>query len=157
QLVSQSEYSIGPIEGDELICRGAFDPSGGDQTTGKVTKGLIDKHALASGQLSTYRARGRTDWDLHDVATHVQANDRRVLFKVVGVPASDLRSVQVDNVFICVVDETECDRQGNHHKLHAHVTTCRDHPLMQVGTPLFDKLLLGVWTCYRTALPQNVH
>lgn len=152
QLATQSAHSIGPIEDEELICRGALDETHGNMGTCLVRNSIIEKKALAEGHLSVFRALGNTTWELDDVA--IQLKDMNLLkpvFKVIGVRASDLRATTVNGVRVCVVDETESNAAGDHHPLHGHITPCRNHVPMDRSTDLFDQLRLGIWTLFQHA------
>ncbi len=150
EKVPQSAHSPGVISNDELICRGALDGSHGNKKSGVVRHTIIDKKALADGHLSIFRAGGNTGWGLADVAAQLQSMKLiKPLFKVLGVSAGTLRAIKVGGVNVCIVDETECDDQGNHHKLHGHVTPCRLHAQLDPTTDQFDQLRLGIWTEYQ--------
>jgi hypothetical protein len=148
--------SVGPIADDELICRGALDEVHGNINTCNVRNALVEKKAFAEGTLSVYRAKGATGWELEDVAERLTEMELlKPLFKVIGVPASELRAIVIEAVRVCVLDETECDHDGGHHPLHGHITPCRDHTPLDRTSDLFEKLRLGVWTHYQSASWEN--
>lgn len=148
----RSNISAGTIADDELICRGAIDGTHGNKKTGNVRSALIEKRALAEGTLSIYRARGATGWDLGDVAAQLMSMGiLNPVFKVIGVPAAELRNITIDEIKICVLDETECDQAGNHHSLHGHISPCRNHTPLNRSSDAFERIRLGVWHHYETA------
>lgn len=123
----QSPRSFGVIDDAELLCRGARHNVAGNANTGTINPGLIDKAALSAGQFSVYRASGRTPWAIEDVCTHLaSAPNETAVFKVLGLRAADLRAARSSKGHrFCALDETQCDRHGNHHHLHAHISPCR--------------------------------
>lgn len=148
----RSHLSAGTIADDELICRGAIDGTHGNRNTGSVRSALIEKKALAEGALSIFRAKGTTGWELRDVAIQLMSMGiLRPVFKVIGVPASELRSITINAVKICVLDETECDQAGNHHSLHGHISPCRNHTPFNKSSDAFEQIRLGVWHHYESA------
>lgn len=128
-----STHSIGPVSDSEFVCRGAYDGKHGNANTGSISAQIVEKRSLAAGRQSVFRAGRDIGWHLEDVADTLKAQNPVGLFQVVGVRASRIRSMQTKSgTRLCLIDETECDSQGNHHKFHAHITPCRSNVAVSV-------------------------
>lgn len=131
ELVQQDPISLGVIENDETIVRGAFDPRNGNARTGNIKSAIIPKDDLLSGNLSVWRLAPQ-GIDREDLINRLDVIEGQSLFALCGVNAGDLRSIRIGSRrAISVVDECDCDQDGNKHEAHAHIALCKS--LVQDG------------------------
>jgi hypothetical protein len=138
EQAAQSAHSLGTISDEEFICRGALNERHGNANTGNITAAIIERSKIASGEQSVWRAGRSVSWDLENVRDELKKDelpDHR-LFKVVGVRAKRIRELKSKSgAKLCVVDETQRDKAGNHHTHHAHITPCRNDPDRPMNDP----------------------
>lgn len=126
----QDPSSVGVIEGEEWIVRGALDPRHGNLRTLNVKPAVVPKADLIRGQLSVWRQKPEGIGEA-EIAGLIQAavahqSPVQTLFALCKVPACEIRSILfTDRRAFCVVDECDCDQEGNKHPYHAHVAFCR--------------------------------
>jgi hypothetical protein len=129
ERVQQDPQSLGIIADAERIARGAFDPSHGDARKLKIRPGLIARGNLYLGECSV--------WRLAPLGIHVadlvprleNARSGQKLFAISARMAGEIRAIKFgdgDQQAFCVVDECECDQEGNKHEAHAHIAFCRE-------------------------------
>jgi hypothetical protein len=148
--VQQDQDSLGIITDDEVIVRGAFDPRSAKAATGNIRSSIIPKEHLLTGQLSVWRL-DPPGIAINDLAARLDSIPGQSLYALCGLPAGTIRSISRDSDrAFSVVDECECDQEGNKHPAHAHIALCKslvaqglgkDHPdFEQVRTELYFKL-----------------
>ena len=135
ETVSADDASPGPIEKDEVICRGAFhaEPPVNSlhfNKDGAVKIAVIRNADLRHGTLSVWRASNKVGLSVDDVAQLVATYgpNNQSLMQVLGVEASHIRSSRItvsSGRIYCIVDECETDDLGNKHPAHAHISLCR--------------------------------
>lgn len=121
--------SPGPVENDETLCRGAFDPMHYDRKGVKIQPSVLRKRDLAQGQLSVYRESDRVSFSHDQVTDQIRRTgpSDQVLKQILSARASDVRAVRspgVDGRSVCVRDDCDCDASGNKHHAHAHIALC---------------------------------
>lgn len=125
--ISQDELSPGIIAADELIGRGAFDPSHGNARTGKIRQCLIPKAHLYGGKASVWRVGG-VGISIENLVTYLTASREDPLFAILAARADDIRAIRLagtEKRAFSLVDECECDAEGNKHPAHAHIALCQ--------------------------------
>lgn len=152
EQTSQSSHSPGPVLDAELVCRWALDPSHINARTRHIKASIIEKGPLSRGMQSAYRAGKETNFHFDDLRDLYFQSPRpgQTLVQILGVRASKIRDLSGQGgPALRVVDETECDREGNHHPNHVHITPCRWDPAYPLNDnkadwllPLQDKLVL---------------
>lgn len=149
ELVQQDPVSLGVIDDQEIIVRGAFDPRSGNAKTRNIKAAIIPKEDLLSGTFSVWRLEP-PGISCSDLIQTLDVIPDQSLFALCGLSAKEIRSVKAGAVrALSVVDECECDREGNKHKAHAHIAICKsllaqgihkDHPdFEQARTELHAK------------------
>lgn len=121
----QDPISIGPIGGSEIIARGGHSPRHGDAVKRKPRAALIRGEDLLSGNYSVWRIEptGIACMDLVDRLSGVPGQTLFALFAISAEEIRRVRTVAGDRAFF-VVDECECDAEGNKHPAHAHIGIC---------------------------------
>jgi hypothetical protein len=136
--VQQDQVSLGVIDGDEIIVRGALDPRHLNKSRTKVRAAIIQSDHLLAGQLSVWRM-GPVGIKCDELVARLSDVPGQSLFALYGVPASAIRSISVEGGVraLSVVDECECDAEGNKHEAHAHIAICKG--LIEQGMTKVDK------------------
>jgi hypothetical protein len=123
----QDPHSIGIISNDEPIARGAYDPSHGKAATLNISNGIITNKDLIAGTVSVYRIspQGISVDDLIPLLKGARKDAN--LFAISAASAAKIRAIKRDNGdrALCVLDECDCDQEGNKHTAHAHISLCR--------------------------------
>src|SRR5205807_713634 len=97
-----------------------FDPSHGSLRKRKIRECLIPKTHLFDGEASVWRIGG-VGIPLGDLIEKLKGSRSDPLFAVLAVQAKDIRDIRLGAIgprAFCLVDECECDADGN--KLPAH-------------------------------------
>lgn len=115
--------SLGIIGDDEPIARGAYYPS--HIKSGKITNQLMKPADVHGGHCSVWRLKSGS-MTVEMVVPILVEGRSNPLHKIVTVPASKIRELKLADGrrAFCVVDECECDQQGNKHEAHAHIALC---------------------------------
>lgn len=110
ELIQQDTVSLGVIANDEVIARGAYDPSHGEAKKRKITNQIIRKDDLIDGACSVWRLAppGIT---LEQLIVRLEEIKEDPLFAVTTAAAADIRLIKLPTGTraFCVVDECECD------------------------------------------------
>ncbi|HMI17944.1 MAG TPA: hypothetical protein VK533_00230 [Sphingomonas sp.] len=118
---------MGVIADDEHIARGAFSPSHGNAKTLSIKNGLISRASLFAGQCSVWRLNP-PGIEVADLITILAAGrPEQRLFAISAKTAEQIREIQIEGGIraFCVVDECDCDQDGNKHPAHAHIALCK--------------------------------
>lgn len=127
EQTQQDEASVGPIAGDEIIVRGAFDPSHGTASTHNVKHGVLPVKDLMAGECSVWRLRPAEE-SIDALASRLDATRDATLFALVGARADQIRAISFPSGgrAFCVLDECICDAtRTKKHSLHGHISFCR--------------------------------
>lgn len=122
----QDSASDGPVGATEVIARGLYEPSHGSVKKFKIRPSAVPAAHLVAGELSVWRI-SLDGFDTADLRARLEA-DKPGLFGILGVKASDVRKIPYGSSghrAFCVVDECECDAEGNKHPKHAHIALCK--------------------------------
>lgn len=123
--MQQDEVSLGPIADDETIVRGALDPRHWNAKDRKIKAAVIRKKDLFSGNLSVWRVEPH-GISLAELVERLGAVPEQRLAALCGISARDIRSIEASGArAFSVVDECDCDRDGNKHPAHAHIALCK--------------------------------
>lgn len=132
---SQDEASPGPVDNGELICRGAYLPDH-IRADDRIRMGVLPISHLQKAQLSVYRSGGPYALEyaialqqLRKVEAQGTKENPRVLAAVLRATACAIRGIHYSGAEVpirCffIVDECECDQNGNKHPSHAHIGFC---------------------------------
>lgn len=140
--MQQDPISLGVIEDDETIVRGAFDPRSGNARTGLIKSAIIPKPDLLSGNFSVWRIEPN-GISCDRLITHLDKIPDQSLFVLCAIAARDLRSMKIgSDRALSVVDECDCDQVGNKHEAHAHIALCKGLAAQGIGKdhPDFEQL-----------------
>ncbi len=138
---SQDHRSPGPIQDDERICRGGFDPM--HYTKGKPKNSIIRADDLLTGSLSVWRGGtgDQPDFDLAVAQISKTVPAEQNLRSVFAPIAAEIRDIQLDEpgrVFY-VVDDCSTDENGGFHVLHAGIKICPSLNIASKEDDLFLK------------------
>ncbi|WP_338425152.1 hypothetical protein [Sphingopyxis kveilinensis] len=159
--MQQDPISFGTIDDQEIIVRAAFDPRSGNAKTGNIKAAIIPKEDLLSGSFSVWRLEP-LGISCSELIERLDVVPNQLLFALCGLPASEIRAVKAGTArALSVVDECECDAQGNKHPAHAHVAICKsltkqglhkDHPdFEQARTELHAKFKRSpIWVAWQS-------
>lgn len=121
--------SPGPIYNNERIARAGFHNKSVNQNSGNIRKSLIDKSGLFASQLSVWRLSARAQMQAENLVDILKARNDLPgeLCSILSCRTSDIKAIidpHSEGRALCVVDECECDQDGNHHPAHAHIALC---------------------------------
>jgi hypothetical protein len=150
-LVQQDPISLGVIDDDETIVRGAFDPRSGNARTRLVKSAIIPKPDLLSGNFSVWRIEPE-GISCDRLISRLDVIPGQSLFALCAIAARDLRAMKIGSErALSVVDECECDQAGNKHEAHAHIALCKGLVAQGVGKdhPDFEQLRLELHVMFK--------
>lgn len=125
ELVIQDRFSIGLINDNECLARGAFAPSHGNPRTHNVSNQILPVAEIMRGQGSVYRL-APSGVDIGSLVTLLESTKpEQKLFALIAVGAAEVREIRYgERRAFCVVDECDSDGQGAKHSAHAHISIC---------------------------------
>jgi hypothetical protein len=146
EQVQLDNRSVGPVEDDELLYRGAFDPLH-YLKNGQVRPAFIRESDIVAGTLSVWRVSRQSGLNTTTALPLITAPAGNTLRAVFAAKVGDVRATKIFGVegrSFCVIDETNTDTKGNFHPAHAHISPCRSEllPLSQDAPEKADELRL---------------
>ncbi len=140
------DCSPGPVEDNEFLCRGAFNPRHFKKD--KLQPSFIPKKELAESRLSVYRESNKVAFSREAVIDQIRKTGSadQSLESVLSAEVLRIRAISAPGVTgraLCVRDECECDREGSKHPAHAHIAICE----MSFPAPVDQQtdIFLQIW------------
>jgi hypothetical protein len=160
ECAPQHEHSPGPVEDDEVVCRGAYDPI--HFTKAKTFKMSVIRPAhLLAGELSVWRRDRDPSFGIDGVVQELEKSkpDGLTLKNVLGPKVAPIRKLQVDRGegihtrAFCVIDDCKIDNAGGWHAEHA-VISLSDHDGVEWGDDdrLFEMAKEGLLAVFRASI-----
>jgi hypothetical protein len=119
--------SPGPVQDDELICRGFEYPKDFFSKDKKPKQASISNSELAKGELSVWRTGNLTKLTTADVTNHLRGSALPNVGEICGVLARQIREMNLSGRrVISVLDDCKTDNVGGIHPGHATLAICAD-------------------------------